>query len=167
MNKMISLLILVIILSGCSTPLKSQDEVSLTRYESLYNNILDATEIQSSSAYFAIEGVVSELDDGQYRYDLYIDDPKVAMRDILVVVVEDNIPFNQQKEMMPSIGLFDASVKMYPNQVDTDLGYYKGINLNRIIEQSSIRVRVLVQFNDASRERNISEVIELILSIKK
>lgn len=164
MKRFYYLLIISFMLIGCTQNLSQSERIALENYESYYNVTLNHQNTQLKSEYYSIEGVITKLEDGSYRYDIFIDQPQIAMRDVIVMVVEDELEFNDQDNIMPSLGIFDTAVNLYPNQVDTSLYFYKGINLNSVIDNKSVALRVMVEFTNSSRDASYHEVIEMKLS---
>ncbi|NLC42614.1 MAG: hypothetical protein GX775_07225 [Erysipelothrix sp.] len=164
MKRIFYFMIIALLLSGCTQSLSQSERVSLENYESYYKITLNEREPKRSSDYFSIEGMLSPIEGGLFRYDIFIDSPQIAMRDVTVMIIENDIAFEDQSQMMPSIGIFDSRVNLYPNQVDTSLNYFKGINLNREIEEDSVTLRVLVEFTNATRDESYHEIIEMKLS---
>jgi hypothetical protein len=141
-------LVLLLLLSGClQQPRDVAFERALTVFESHYFSILDNDRFLNSSNYFNISIEKYELSN-QYRYDLIIDDPQVAMYDVVIVIVENNQDFESLSSLTPSLGVFDASVNLVPNQINLSKGFPKGILLSGISTESTIQLRVMVAWKD-------------------
>lgn len=164
MKRITTFLIIALLLVGCTASISQSERAALENYESYYQIALNEQDTFSESEYYTIEASINPLDDGTFRYDVFIDQPTIAMRDVVVVIVENDTPFENQAEMMPSIGIFDDPIKLYPNQVDAELSFYKGINLNRIITQNKVTLKVLIEFTNANRDISYHEVIEIDLN---
>jgi hypothetical protein len=141
-------LVLLLLLSGClQQPRDVAFERALTVFESHYFSILDNDRFLNSSNYFNISIEKYELSN-QYRYDLIIDDPQVAMYDVVIVIVENNQDFESLSSLTPSLGVFDASVNLVPNQINLSKGFPKGILLSGISTESTLQLRVMVAWKD-------------------
>ncbi|MBS3972575.1 MAG: hypothetical protein KGZ84_06150 [Erysipelotrichia bacterium] len=141
-------LVLLLLLSGClQQPRDVAFERALTVFESHYFSILDNDRFLNSSNYFNISIEKYELSN-QYRYDLIIDNPQVAMYDVVIVIVENNQDFESLSSLTPSLGVFDASVNLVPNQINLSKGFPKGILLSGISTESTIQLRVMVAWKD-------------------
>jgi hypothetical protein len=141
-------LVLLLLLSGClQQPRDVAFERALTVFESHYFSILDNDRFLNSSNYFNISIEKYELSN-QYRYDLIIDDPQVAMYDVVIVIVENNQDFESLSSLTPSLGVFDASVNLVPNQINLSKGFPKGILLSGISTEPTIQLRVMVAWKD-------------------
>ncbi len=158
--KRIKLFIVVLLtLVGCQPNQNFFNTISNEQsqnYRSYYNLTLSAVAYQSMSQYFDISTKMTEIA-GKYRYDIFIENPKVEMKNLLVMVVEDNTIYEIQTEMMPCIGIFDDVVNLVPHQSNPEPGYYKGINLNRVIESSAVNLKIFVQFESGENNQIIKE----------
>ena len=150
-------LVLLILLSGClERPRDIAFERALTLYESHYFSILDNDRFLTFSNYFDISIEKYELS-SQYRYDLIIDNPQVAMYDVVIVVVEGNQDFETLENLSPSIGVFDSTVNLVPNQVNIDKGFPKGILLSGISSNETIQLKVMISWKDYYKLKQIRE----------
>ena len=71
-------------------------------------------------------------------------------------------------KMMPSVGLFeDESYRLIPYQVDVDLGYHKGFNLNGIVDTDKINLKVVVMWKDYFEIKTEREYFSFDLSVKE
>ena len=150
-------LVLLILLSGClERPRDVEFERALTLYESHYFSILDNDRFLTFSEYFDLSIEKYELS-SQYRYDLVIDNPQVAMYDIVVVVVESNQDFETLVNLSPSIGVFDSMVSLVPNQINIDKGFPRGILLSGISTTETIQLKVMISWKDYYKIKQIRE----------
>jgi hypothetical protein len=150
-------LVLILLLSGCiQQPRDVAFERALTVFESHYFSILDNDRFLSSSNYFNITVEKYELSN-QYRYDLIIDNPQVAMYDVVIVIVENNQDFESLSALTPSLGVFDASVNLVPNQVNITKGFPKGILLSGLSSESTMQIRVMVAWKDYYKLKQMRE----------
>jgi hypothetical protein len=141
-------LVLLLLLSGCiQQPRDIAFERALTVFESHYFSILDNDRFLNASNYFNLSIEKYELSN-QFRYDLIIDEPQVAMYDVVIVIVENNQDFESLTTLTPSIGVFDASVNLVPNQINIDKGFPKGILLSGVSSESTIQLRVMIAWKD-------------------
>ena len=93
----------------------------------------------------------------QYRYDLIIDNPQVAMYEVFVVVVESNQDFETLVNLSPSIGVFDSTVNLVPNQINIDKGFPRGILLSGISTTETIQLKVMVSWKDYYKIKQVRE----------
>lgn len=150
-------LVLLILLSGClERPRDVEFERALTLYESHYFSILDNDRFLTTSDYFNLSIEKYNLS-SQYRYDLIIDNPQVAMYEVFVVVVESNQDFETLVNLSPSIGVFDSTVNLVPNQINIDKGFPRGILLSGISTTETIQLKVMVSWKDYYKIKQVRE----------
>ncbi len=148
MRKYVVCLFVSLMLVGCSNSEIIQKEKYET-YKLHYQSILNATQFKESSTNFNIYASLSPLPDGTYRYDVFVDEPKIAMYDIEILVIVDDGLLLISDAMMPSIGIYeDSEYYLIPYQVDSELGYEKGFNLNGLVNQNKVNLKVLVMWKD-------------------
>lgn len=163
MKKTLYLLIITLLLVGCTSTISQTERAVVESYESYYNLVLNEEATNNETERYTLSASLVMLNDNEYRYDLFIEDPVIAMRDVIVMVVEDDLSFEDQNQMMPTIGIYDNPVQLYPNQSDPELGFYKGINLNRVIEKDDVKLKVLIEYTNQARDINYEDVIEIEL----
>ena len=156
MKKIIALIVLIMLVSGCSSTNTSDYEDD---YYSMISLINERDEFQTSSSYFDISTDISQISDGSYRYYVTIDNPRNAMYDVEVMAIEKDVDYSST--MAANVGvLTDETYNMIPNQVDTNLGFYEGISVSGISTLSSPVLYVLVQWQD-SNTNSIREYFKL------
>lgn len=165
--KKIVYFLLILLVTSCQSNLNYENTITgeeYQNYRSYYNITLSATAYQSSSTYFDLSAQLTAMDEG-FRYDIFIDNPRVEMRNILVMVVENNTIYEVQKDMMPNVGILGSTVHMLPYQVQLTQGYVKGINLNRVISNSAINLKIYVQFDTLESNQSIRQFFNLDVSL--
>ena len=167
MRKYVIGVLICLLLAGCN----QSDIVLKEKYETYklhYQSILNTTQFKTSSENFSIEASLVKITDGQYRYDVFVDEPKIAMHDVEILVIVDNGLLLVSDKMMPSVGLFeDESYRLIPYQVDVDLGYHKGFNLNGIVDTDKINLKVVVMWKDYFEIKTEREYFSFDLSVKE
>lgn len=167
MRKIVVGLMIALFLSACSNEAQILQE-KYERYKLHYQSILNTTQFKTSSENYSIEAGLVKLTDGQYRYDVFVDEPKIAMHDVEILVIVDNGLLLVSDKMMPSIGLFeDETYRLIPYQVDVDLGYHKGFNLNGIVDSDRINLKVVVMWKDYFEIKTEREYFSFDLSVKE
>ncbi len=167
--KMKKLIILLItfgcVLTGCAAKKDETDEVAakMDEYETYYTEILNNVRVQETSEYYDVNWEMTELEDGTYRYYVFFDNPKIAMNNIIIMGVEDDIPFEEADKMMPSSGIFENPVSLIPGQVNTKEGYAKGIVISGESSQSTVDLKLLVQWRSSSNKK-VTEYLLLPMS---
>jgi hypothetical protein len=103
MRKWMFVIILSLILSGCQWFDNDDiDEAKFQRYSAYYTSIFDNDRFILASDYYELEVVMNKISDAEYRYDVIIDSPKIAMYAIEIMVVENNITPEVANKMMPT-----------------------------------------------------------------
>ena len=154
LKRILAALILLGALSGCGRKENERklEEEMYQAYLTYYQALLDTTEKASRVQEFSTSIVINQIEDGKYRYDLIIDEPKVAMYDVEALAVirtpEDTI---STEKMMPSVGIFDDFYNMIPNQVYKDRGYVAGVVLSLTSSEPKIRIDLIVCWQDKER----------------
>lgn len=162
--KRLVLLILILSLSACSP--NNRDAIASDHYKTLYTELLNELDPPTSSIYFTVNATLNELDGARYRYDVFIDEPQIAMYDIEILVIVDDGSLVISETMMPSVGIFDEKTyHMLPYQVHPEQGFVKGFGLNGITDQPTVKLKVLVSWKDVNRIDTFKQFIRLDLSI--
>lgn len=163
MKKGLILLLTILILAGCSS---SVDEVKYQIYKTTYQSILNSTTFQSASENFNISASISDLGNNQIRYDVFLDQPKIAMYDVEILAIVDTGLLVISDQMMPSVGIFeDVEYHLIPYQVNADAGYPAGFNLNGISDQRALTIKVLVTWKDYFKIRSYKESFKFDLAL--
>jgi len=148
MKKMLLILVGLLLMIGCSNSAQL-DQIKIDTYVSMYTDILNASDFKSSSEYFSIQASLNDLGNSSYRYDVIIDQAKVAMYNVEILVIVDDGSLVISDKMMPSVGIFeDITYYMIPYQVNTAAHYVEGIALNGVTGTLSVRLKVLVKWRD-------------------
>ncbi len=160
---MIALTLCAALISGCHR--QSEEDIYRVNYEAYCRSLAEATKFSPMSKYYSVSGAMSELPDGTYRYYVFVDEPKVAMFDVVVLAVESGMEYASSGKMMPSSGIFGTPCSMIPYQVNKENGYVKGIMLNGECAEDHVSLRVMVEWKDRTRKNTNREFIELSLSM--
>jgi hypothetical protein len=166
-KELISILTAALLLcSGCTAEKKDAEAASLASYEGYYKAVADNSRFQKGSLYYSISAEMSELPDGTHRYYVFLDNPQVAMYDIIMMAVENDTALADAKKMFPSIGIFDnTNYSMIPSQVYSDGGYVKGLVMSGETADPSINLKIIVEWNDQSNSKVYREFIAMTVSM--
>ena len=165
-HKYVILILTLLLLSSCANNRNQSTSFDVYRihYQSILNNPIFN---DARSDFFNIEAYIQELSANQYRFDVFIDQPKVAMYDVVVLAIVDDGLLVVSERMMPSLGIFESSeYNLIPFQVDTQRGFFKGFNLNGVVDREPIQLKVLVIWKDYFKIRTFREFIEFNLSTR-
>ena len=152
MFKKASLLLLVFMMSACSFNQNDYlSEQNYARYQAYYTSIFDNDRFLAYSNAFELEIVFTKIEN-QYRYDIILDQPSIAMYDIEIMVVENDLSFERTDKMMPNFGIFESNeANMIPFQVDVDKGYVKGVVVSGLVEVSVVELKIMVAWRDYAK----------------
>ena len=164
MRKLIFVIIISLMLSGCQWFDNDDiDKAKFQRYSAYYTSIFDNDRFILASEYYDLEVVMNKISDSEYRYDVIIDSPKIAMYAIEVMVVENNITPEVADKMMPTIGIFEnVEYNLIPYQVNVDKGYVKGLIVNGISTMPSINLKIMVLWRDYAKLLVTREFFEIV-----
>lgn len=156
--KRILILIIALILSGCSGSTDSEKSTDALYKE--YQTYIDRLEKQESFTnvgdVFDIRVIVNTTNKGNYRYDIIVDNPKIEMHNIKILASVDD----GDKVSYPTIGILETDVfALVPGVVDKQNNIYKGINLSGIGANETAKVEVYLTYttkgSDETHERFI------------
>lgn len=167
MLKRISIVIVILlVLTGC-TSTYSSDQIKLQKYETYYSDVMNNEVFNASSSFFDVETVMVALDNNQYRYDIYIDNPKVAMYDISVLAVENNLDISETNgKMMPfHTGIESNTTNMIPFQSNLESGFVKGLVLSGVVDSDRVNIKMLVQWQDYGNVKTYKEFLEFEITL--
>ncbi len=164
MKKIISLLIILTLISGCSNNDKTL-EANYLQYKAVYNDLLDNDQFITTSAYYnfevAINKEISSTGEVLYRWSVIIDNPQVAMYDIQALAIVNNLQIDE-KNWMPSFGVVsNFKQSMIPNQVNNGLGFIKGFLLDSTVTKPLVNLRVTIAWYNETRTEQTRENFEV------
>ncbi len=120
-KKVLMLSISIFILCGCS---KKEVSIEKKKYDS-YIEILNKDTSNSDYLPFNIEVYVDKIIETEVMYRVVIDKPKIALRDIEVIVMHDKYT----EDIFPSSGIFEDKYSLIPNVINKSSNYAEGIIL--------------------------------------
>lgn len=164
MKKIGFILSILIGLTACTST--SSEDVQYQTYKTSYQNILNTTSFQERSSYFDITAQINETSDNEVRYDVFLDNPKIAMYDVEILAIVDKGLLTLSNDMMPSVGIFeDAEYNLIPFQVNGEKGFPKGFNLNGITSGNTVVIKVQVSWKDYFKIRSYKENFKFELKL--
>lgn len=155
MKKLISFALVLLLLTGCSNS-KGLQKQKLELYQSYWTVIQDQETYLSESQYFNIE-----LNYEDEFYDIILDDARVAMMDVEILVIENEGTFQTEK-MMPSAGIFEDPVDLIPNQSKPDSDFKAGIKVGGEAT-APLQLNVMVSWRSLSSNEVHREFFEFIV----
>jgi len=163
MKKLLTILLLFICFTSCTSKGNSESQKKHEQYIKHYEEVIDNTIFSSKNAApFDINVVMNRLGDGSYRYDIIIDQPQIAMYNIQVIAVENNTSYQNADKLMPTFGIFDnGSYNMMPYQTNVENGYVKGIIVSAITTESIINLKIKLTWTDYARVETNKIFVEM------
>lgn len=149
-------------LTGCAGG--SRESAALVRYRSYYNAVSENTEYVTETSRYSLSMEMVKEDENSYSYYIFVDQPRIAMYDVIVMAVENGIPYGETDHMMPSIGIFDGTYSLIPNQVNREDGYVKGLVVSGSSDQPETDLRILVEWKDRYKEKTSRQFHHVILN---
>jgi hypothetical protein len=161
--KKLGLICLICLLSACQTTTQ-MDAAKTNLYKTYYTDIFNQADFTQSSEYFEISASRQVVTTNTYRFDVIIDQAKVAMYDVEILVILDNGSLTISDTMMPSVGIFeDDTYNMIPYQSNNASNYVKGFGLNGLSSETITHLKVLVMWKDSTKVTQFKEYLEFIL----
>lgn len=158
MKKMVLCFVLLLSVTGCSRMSETNKNLAYTSYQGYYEAIEENTRFNSELLYYSLDGEMSSLPDGTYRYYLFLENPQIAMYNVVFLGVENDTPFVEADKMMPSIGIFETQkYNLIPYQANPTKGYVKGLVISGETQNNSVRLKVLIEWSDKSHEKTTRE----------
>lgn len=151
-----------VLLTGC-TKKDTKTEALRALYESYYESISTNEIFITSSNYYSLSGEIVAVNDGTYRYSIILDNPQIAMYNVVMMGVENNIQYDNATKMMPSIGILDDQYSLVPFQANSSRNYVKGLVISGESDTSSIEIKLLVEWNNRSRDKQFREFWNITL----
>lgn len=162
MKKTILVLLITLILTGCSVGGKKDYTDKVQQYQSYYETVLDQDKFKKSSDFFNIEAKIDQSDK-EYFYEVVINEPQIAMYDVKVLIVENKENYSDEV-MQPTVGIFESqSYNLIPGQVNQDKGFMNGIQLLKDIKEPNVQLQIIVSFTDYRKLETFQEFIEFDL----
>ena len=157
----VPLLTAVLLLTGCSNSKK----LVLETYEMYYQIISENSEYVKDSSYYTLSYEVKKGEHNQYNYYLFLDSPTISMYDVVFMAVENEVSFDSNLQMVPSIGIFDGKYQLVPNQINKDKGFVKGMMISGESSYDKINLKVLVEWKDKTRKKTTREFHHVQLTL--
>ncbi|WP_416326512.1 hypothetical protein [[Eubacterium] hominis] len=153
---------LLVLLCGCSGKSKKEEE-SMKNYETFINAVMNNKGNVSKTIPFDYKLIQQKQADGSYKYEVIINNPRVAMYDIQAIAIDQAVDSNTN--IYPCLGLvgddIDHAYSMLPFQAYPDLDYWQGIILDGISKEKQFTLNVLVSWSDATRTNKFNAFFNL------
>lgn len=149
-------IIVCFFLCGCkaNTEETNSTDKQYKEYKTYVDTLDKQTKFASEDANFTTRVIVNETNKGNYRYDIIIDNPTIAMYNIKVVASIDD----SETTSYPTLGILDEeSFALIPGVIDKTKNIYKGINLSGISSKKQATIKIYITFSTSEEGTELEE----------
>lgn len=148
MHKIITLLICLSLLGGCARNNNSASNTN-TKYIGYVEAIINNNSIVSSDIPFDYDLSVTKDSKGQYVYEVTISNPKQAMYNVEMMVID--VSKVGSENIFPSIGVIDEEqFNLIPFQSNAKRGFYAALACNGVSDGPQFTLNAFVVYRDYS-----------------
>lgn len=149
-KKILNVLLIGLLLCGCTRNSKDNlNQAGIETYETYYTEVISNGHYTETSQYFTLSYEMIRVEDGSYRYYIILDDPKIAMYNVMMIAVENGVSYQECETMVPSFGIFEDRVSLVPGQVNYEEGYVKGISISGQSDKDTMDLLILVRWKSS------------------
>lgn len=140
-------LCMILCLFGCTSTQKKEEQEKI--YNGFKDSLLNNAQLISGNIPFAYSMEIEEKD-AAYVYTISISEPKVAMSNIQMMILN---PEDISKDIQTAtIGIFDElNYHMVPNQINEKDGYFSSLQLQGSSKEKDFVVYVTVAWKDSNQ----------------
>lgn len=166
-KKILNVLLIGLLLCGCTRNSKDNlNQAGIETYETYYTEVISNGHYTETSQYFTLSYEMIRVEDGSYRYYIILDDPKIAMYNVMMIAVENGVSYQECETMVPSFGIFEDRVSLVPGQVNYEEAYVKGISISGQSDKDTMDLLILVRWK-SSDGTQMSAYIQHTVSIEE
>lgn len=166
-KKILNVLLSGLLLCGCTRNSKDNlNQAGIETYETYYTEVISNGHYTETSQYFTLSYEMIRVEDGSYRYYIILDDPKIAMYNVMMIAVENGVSYQECETMVPSFGIFEDRVSLVPGQVNYEEAYVKGISISGQSDKDTMDLLILVRWK-SSDGTQMSAYIQHTVSIEE
>lgn len=149
-KKILNVLLSGLLLCGCTCNSKDNlNQAGIETYETYYTEVISNGHYTETSQYFTLSYEMIRVEDGSYRYYIILDDPKIAMYNVMMIAVENGVSYQECETMVPSFGIFEDRISLVPGQVNYEEGYVKGISISGQSDKDTMDLLILVRWKSS------------------
>ena len=149
-KKILNVLLSGLLLCGCTRNSKDNlNQAGIETYETYYTEVISNGHYTETSQYFTLSYEMIRVEDGSYRYYIILDDPKIAMYNVMMIAVENGVSYQECETMVPSFGIFEDRVSLVPGQVNYEEAYVKGISISGQSDKDTMDLLILVRWKSS------------------
>jgi len=158
MKKILIVLSLLFMLTACHDAGRQMANPE-ERYLYIIDMIKEHEVFTTSSNYFDIACEMAKIE-GAYRYYITVDNPHLAMFDVELLAIEDDVDY--LSTMAANVGIFENSeYNIVPNQSNPSQGYVKGVVASAITNKPETTLYIFVQFKNSDYSVTHSEYFKI------
>lgn len=147
---------MALLLCGCQAGDEKTNTTDMLykEYQMYVQKLDEHKDFSSDTKEFSLKVVTNTTNKGNYRYDVIIDNPTIAMYNIKVVAsVSDS-----QTTSYPTLGILEEETfALIPGVVDKTKNIYKGINLSGISSEQNAVVKVYITYTKSKEDEKQEE----------
>lgn len=148
MHKIITLLFCLCLMCGCSKNNNNTSDTS-TKYIGYVEAIINNNSTVSSEIPFDYDLSVTKDSKGQYIYEVMISNPKQAMYNVEMMVID--VSKVGSENIFPSIGVIDEEqFNLIPFQSNAERSFYAALACNGVSDVPQFTLNVFVVYRDYS-----------------
>lgn len=144
MKKVLVLLFILLILTGCS----SSEEDKKTEYIAMKSELLTGTDyVVSEELPLDISVNLDRVNEEEYSYKVLFSNPKEDMYDIEAMVVHNY----HNEDLFPTIGLFDDKGELL-KKTDKVIELSDIIETNKDLSSMNLELKIYIKYKDKNEE---------------
>lgn len=143
MKKIISIILMVLILTSCTSSKKSLEK----KYSNYIKELKSVTKT-SDDIPFDIEVSFDKLTDNEVRYQVIIDNSKEDIYSIEALAIHNK----KTDDIFPSIGIFDDKENLLVNKKPSGIILVGYIDYEKDIEDFKCEIKVLIKYKDSNKK---------------
>lgn len=156
MKKILTLLLSVFLLIGCTTQKTKEDNQQFDSYDKIKQNLIQRRQFDSDATFDVIL-LYNMIDEG-YRYDIFIKNPQEDMYNVLALCLANETA----EQICPTIGIFDEeSYNLKVGYINKQQGFYKGIQLSGTTSSKQDIKLYVKYFQDEQKQKAVEKFIEV------
>lgn len=145
---------LCLLMTGCKSDSNEIGDKLNLQYQKYTQKLIEQQEFNNKSDEFSIRLVLNKINDGETRYDIIIDSPKINMYDLQAIAKVEN----DDESSLPSLGILEEeSFSLVPGVVDKTRGIYRGVNLSGVTREKNINVIIYLRFYSDENNEKLEE----------
>lgn len=138
MKKILTLLLIILLLTGCSDNKINKEKEKYIKY---YNELKNVKK-SSNNIPFDIEIKYDKITNNEIRYQVIIDKVKIDLEEIEALAIHNK----ETNDVFPSIGIFDDKQNLEVNKKPSGIILVGYIDYEGIVQDFKCNIKVLVKY---------------------